>query len=197
MKQHILDALTEAKTALEEAIASEALIASIEQAAMSIIETVESGGRIFSCGNGGSLCDAMHFAEEMTGRFRKSRRALSATAISDPGHMSCVANDFGYDQVFSRYLEANARRGDLLVALTTSGESRSVLLALQACSDAGLKSVLLTGKPLSSAVPMADICICTPGGTFADRVQELHIKVLHILIECVERRLCGENYAAA
>lgn len=135
------------------------------------------------------MCDAMHLAEELSGRFRDDRPALAATAISDPSHMSCVANDYGYDQVFSRYIEAHARSGDVLVAISTSGASPSVILAAVAAKASGATVIALTGRPDSVLEQNADICVCTPGGPFADRAQELHIKVIHILIEQIEREL--------
>ena len=133
----------------------------------------------------------------MRGRFRKDRQAFAATAISDPSHISCVGNDYGYDEIFSRYLEAHARKGDVLVALSTSGNSRNVVRAVEACNARGGTSISLVGKPSSALEAISSVCIVTPGGSFADRVQELNIKVLHILIELVERHFCPENYAAA
>jgi D-sedoheptulose 7-phosphate isomerase len=140
------------------------------------------------------MCDAMHFAEELSGRYRLDRAALPAVAISDPGHLSCVANDYGYDFVFSRYLEAHARRGDCFLAISTSGKSKNVLTAAQTAKRLGVHVIGLMGRIDSPLGEQADIRICTPGGAFADRVQELHIKVLHILIELVERNLFPENY---
>ncbi|MDT4816302.1 Phosphoheptose isomerase [compost metagenome] len=141
------------------------------------------------------MCDAMHFAEELTGRYRKNRPGIAAVSISDPSHISCVANDFGYDYIFSRYVESHGRAGDVLIAISTSGKSPNVIKAAEAARALGVKVVALTGKPGSALEALADVCICAPGGDFADRVQELHIKVLHILIELVERKLSPENYA--
>ena len=121
--------LKEAKDALEGLLADEVMIGKINSAADMLIETFENKGRVFSCGNGGSMCDAMHFAEELTGRYRKNRRGYPAVAISDPGHLTCVANDFGYDQIFSRYLESHGNRGDCLLAISTSGKSLNVFMA--------------------------------------------------------------------
>ena len=196
MKSAIISSLHEAQDALNALCADTAVIENIDKAAALLIASYESRGRVFSCGNGGSMCDAMHFAEELTGRYRKDRRALPATAISDPGHMSCVGNDMGYDEVFSRYIEAHGHRGDCLLALSTSGTSRNIIRAVEAAKVAGMQVIVLTGKPGSILEAHADVCICTPGGKFADRVQELHIKVLHILIELVERHFFPENYSA-
>ena len=196
MIRHIENSLREAQAALDAMIANAQTLAAIEAAAHVLVETFSRRGRVFSCGNGGSMCDAMHFAEELTGRYRRNRSALSAAAISDPGHLSCVANELGYEQVFSRYLEAHARPGDCLVALTTSGSSKNVISAAQAAQSLGVKVIGLTGRPDAILAPLCTIHICTPAGEFADRVQELHIKVLHILIELVERHFFAENYDA-
>ena len=194
MIEYIKGSLKEAKVALEGLIADKAMLARIESAAAILIETFENKGRVFSCGNGGSMCDAMHFAEEFTGRYRKNRRGYPAVAISDPGHMSCTANDLGYDQVFSRYLESHGNRGDCLLAISTSGKSLNVFMAVETARSLGIKVIALTGKSGSAMENASDVCICTPGGAFADRVQELHIKVIHILIEMVERHFHPENY---
>lgn len=197
MIEHIEASLLEAKLALEGLIGNRLALGEIERASSVMVETLQNRGRIYSCGNGGSMCDAMHFAEELTGRYRHNRVGLAATAISDPGHLSCAANDFGYDQVFSRYVSAHGRSGDCLLAISTSGASTNVLNGAQEAKRIGLKVIGLTGRSGSELEKLADVCICTPGGHFADRVQELHIKVIHILIELIERQLCPENYADA
>ncbi len=195
MRPYIDAALDEAANALTKLRNNAAAHDAIEQAAQVFISAFENGHRLFSCGNGGSMCDAMHFAEELSGRWRLNRRALGATAISDVGHLTCVANDFGYENVFSRYLEGVARTGDVLVGISTSGTSKNILKACETARQKGMKVVTLTGKADSPIGKLADVDICTPGGQYADRVQELHIKVIHILIELVERKLCPENYA--
>jgi D-sedoheptulose 7-phosphate isomerase len=150
---------------------------------------------VFSCGNGGSMCDAMHFAEELSGRYRDNRRALPAVAISDPSHIACVGNDYGFDFIFSRYLEAHARKGDVLLGISTSGKSANVIKAAEYAKANGIHVVTLTGKPDSVLGKLADIDIVTPGTSgYADRIQELHIKVIHILIELVERHFFPANY---
>jgi D-sedoheptulose 7-phosphate isomerase len=183
----IKENLVEAQSALEALLSNEAALESIQQAGEALVESFKRGGRVFSCGNGGSMCDAMHFAEELSGRFREDRPALGATAISDPGHMSCVANDYGYEYVFSRYLEAHAREGDLLLGISTSGTSKNILKAVEAAKARGVVVVSLTGTPNSAIGELADIDICTPGGRYADRAQELHIKVIHTLIDFTEQ----------
>ena len=195
MNPHIQAALQESVSALSNLLGNAETHANIEHAAGILIAAFENGGRIFSCGNGGSMSDAMHFAEELSGRYRLNRKALGATAISDPGHLSCVANDFGYDYVFSRYIEGNAKAGDVLVGISTSGASKNIIKAAEAARAAGMCVITLTGQPGSAVGALADCDICTPGGKFADRVQELHIKVIHILIELVERKFYPENYA--
>ncbi|BCD84155.1 phosphoheptose isomerase [Pseudomonas solani] len=195
MLSHIRNSLEEARTALDNFIANEQALRSIERAAELLVESFENKGKAFSCGNGGSMCDAMHFAEELTGRYRKNRPGIAAISISDASHISCVANDFGYDHIFSRYIESHGREGDVLLAFSTSGKSPNVIKAAEAAKALGVKVVALTGKPGSLLEGLADVCICAPGGDFADRVQELHIKVVHILIELVERKLAPENYA--
>ena len=192
--ENIRSTLLEARAALDALLADAGALANIDEASRLMIRALEGGGRILSCGNGGSMCDAMHFAEELTGRYRKNRPGLSAIAISDPSHISCVANDFGYDQVFSRYLESHGRMGDALLAISTSGRSATVLNAAHAARALGVGIVALTGRPGSELEALADVCVCCPGGSFADRAQELHIKVIHILIESIERRFHPENY---
>jgi D-sedoheptulose 7-phosphate isomerase len=188
-QQLIHAALDEAAQSLERARRDAALIGSIEAAGLLLARAFEGGHRAFSCGNGGSMCDAMHFAEELTGRFRRDRRPLAAQAISDPGHMSCVANDFGYAEVFARYVTAHGRAGDVLLAISTSGTSANVLAAAQAARAQSMPVIALTGRAGSPLGRLADVDVCTPAGRFADRVQELHIKVIHILIELVEHEL--------
>lgn len=183
--------LVEAQQALDALLGNQSALESIEAAGEALVRTFSNKGRVFSCGNGGSMCDAMHFAEELSGRFREDRAALGATAISDPGHMSCVANDYGYEYVFSRYLEAHAREGDLLVGISTSGTSKNILRAVEAAKKRGVLVVALTGKENSAIGELADIDICTPGGRYADRVQELHIKVIHTLIDFTEQGMFG------
>jgi len=187
-------ALQEASEALARLLADSATLERIARAGELLADTFVAGGRAYSCGNGGSMCDAMHFAEELTGRFRDDRRGYAALAVSDPGHLSCVGNDYGYERVFARFIEAHGRTGDVLLAITTSGTSRNVVAAVQAAQELGMQVIALTGRDGTPVAELADIAIVTPGGKFADRVQELHIKVIHILIELVERRLAPENY---
>lgn len=194
MKEQIIASLTEAKDGLDNFINNSNAIESIEKAADLLISTFESGNTVFSCGNGGSMSDAIHFAEELSGKFRNPRAALPAVAISDPGYMSCVSNDFGYEYVFRRFLEAHLKNGDALIAISTSGTSGNVIKAAEFARENGAHVIALTGKENSVLGSISDIEISAPAGAYADRVQELHIKVIHILIELIERKMFPENY---
>lgn len=171
-----------------------ATCAVIESMAADMVQVLRSGGRLLSCGNGGSLCDAMHFAEELSGRYRDDRPALSALALTDAGHMSCVANDYGYDQVFARGVEAQGRSGDLLLGFTTSGNSPNVLAAMRAARARGMRVLGLLGKGGGEATGLCDRSIVVPA-TDTGRIQEIHIKVVHCLIELIERDLYPGNYS--
>ncbi len=187
-------ALSEARDALAALLADEAMQASVARAGALLAETFRQGGKVYACGNGGSMCDAMHFAEELTGRYRDDRPGYPAVAIADASHLSCVGNDYGYAQVFARYVQAHGRAGDVLLAITTSGTSKNVVAAAEKARELGVKVIALTGRPNTPIAELADIAIVTPAGRYADRVQELHIKVIHILIELVERELAPQNY---
>ena len=191
----IRNELNEAAETLANFLQDEANIHAIQRAAVLLADSFKAGGKVLSCGNGGSHCDAMHFAEELTGRYRENRPGYPAIAISDVSHLSCVSNDFGYEYVFSRYIEGVARSGDVLLGISTSGTSKNVLRAVEASRAKGVKVVSLTGRADSPIAKLSDVAIVTPGGRYADRVQELHIKCIHIFIELVERRLNPENYA--
>ncbi|MDG1781786.1 MAG: D-sedoheptulose 7-phosphate isomerase [Flavobacteriales bacterium] len=152
-----------------------------------MVKSLANGGKIMSCGNGGSMCDAMHFAEELSGRYRENRPALGAVSISDPSHMSCVGNDYGYDHVFSRYVEGIGRTGDVLLAITTSGNSGNVIKAAEAAKAKGITVVGLTGKNGGKIASLCDVEVRVPWNGYADRIQEIHIKVIHSLIDHIER----------
>ena len=161
----------------------------IEEAATLMANSVKLGGKIISCGNGGSHCDAMHFAEELTGKYRDARKAIPAICISDPSHISCVGNDYGYDFIFSRYLEALGNKGDVLLAFSTSGNSRNILEGARVAREKGMKIVALTGKDGGKLGPLADIEIRVPHNGYADRIQEVHIKIIHVLILLIEKQV--------
>lgn len=176
----------EAAEVLERFLSDEKNINSVAEAAAMMAAAIRNGGKIISCGNGGSMCDAMHFAEELSGRFRNDRKALPAISISDPSHLTCVGNDYGFDQVFSRYVEAVGRKGDVLLAISTSGNSANVLHAVNAAKAAGMKVVGLTGKDGGKMASGCDVEIRAPHDGYADRTQEIHIKVIHSLIQLIE-----------
>lgn len=161
----------------------------IENAGNLMVDSIKNGGKIISCGNGGSLCDAMHFAEELTGRYRDNRPALPAIAISDVSHMACVGNDYGYEFVFSRYLEAIGNKGDVLLAISTSGNSKNILNAIEVAHKKGIKVVGLTGKDGGQMANICDVEIRAPYSQFADRAQEIHIKCIHSLIDYIENNV--------
>lgn len=194
MQDIIVGTLKESREYLDRFMDDESNIRAIRDAAEIFIKALRSGHAIYSCGNGGSMSDAMHFAEELSGRYRDDRKALAATAISDPGHISCVANDFGYEHIFSRYLEARGRPGDCLLAISTSGGSRNVLKAAEYAQDHHIRVVSLTGAPDSALGELASVDISAGASEFADRTQELHIKIIHILIELIERSFFPQNY---
>jgi D-sedoheptulose 7-phosphate isomerase len=170
---------------LAEAFATAEHALRVEAIAGRLAACLKAGGKVMVCGNGGSLCDAAHFAEELTGRFRADRRPLAALAIADPGHLTCVSNDYGFEHVFSRAVEGLGRPGDVLVVLSTSGNSRNVVRAVESARRAGLSTVALLGKGGGELRGMCDEELLAPGGT-SDRIQELHMLVLHILVERVE-----------
>ncbi|KAB1522241.1 D-sedoheptulose 7-phosphate isomerase [Photobacterium damselae] len=181
--------LTEAAEVLNRFLSDDKNLADIEAAAKLLAESFKQGGKVLSCGNGGSHCDAMHFAEELTGRYRDNRPGYAGIAISDPSHLSCVSNDFGYEYVFSRYLEAVGREGDVLFGLSTSGNSGNILKAIEAARTKDMKVIALTGKDGGQMAGLADVEIRVPHFGYADRIQEVHIKIIHILIMLVEKEM--------
>lgn len=179
--------LEEAQKVLTQFLSNHENLKAIEAAALLMADAINDGNKIMSCGNGGSHCDAMHFAEELTGRYRENRKALPAIAISDPSHISCVSNDFGYDFIFSRFIEGLGKSGDVLLGISTSGQSKNVLRAAEVAKQKGMKVVVLSGKNGGELAALADVEIRVPHFGFADRIQEIHIKVIHILIQLIEK----------
>ncbi|MBS1485992.1 MAG: D-sedoheptulose 7-phosphate isomerase [Bacteroidetes bacterium] len=188
-KQIISDEFAQASQVLNKFVASEHNLHLIEEAAKAIADSIKQGGKIISCGNGGSHCDAMHFAEELTGRYRENRKAIPAICISDPSHISCVSNDYGYEFIFSRYLEALGNKGDVLFGLSTSGNSKNIIRAAETAREKGMKVIILSGKDGGKLAPLADIEIRVLHHGFADRIQEVHIKVIHILMLLIEKQV--------
>ena len=187
MKNIILQELTEAQEVLSTFLGDKANIEKIEKAAAILVDAVKSKNKLISCGNGGSMADAIHFAEELTGRFRNHRKAIPAMAISDPGYLTCVSNDYGYEHVFSRYVEAFGKSGDVLLAISTSGNSENVLKAVEEAQKKGMKVIALTGKDGGKLGKIADVDVRVAHFGFADRIQEVHIKIIHILILMIEK----------
>lgn len=189
LKKSITSDLEEAQVVLNNFLQDTNQIENIAKAAKVIADSIRNGGKVISCGNGGSHCDSMHFAEELTGRYRNNRPAYAAIAISDPSHLSCVSNDYGYEYVFSRYLEGVGRSGDCLLGISTSGNSGNIIKAVETAKIKNITSIVLTGKDGGKLAGMADIEIRVPHFGYADRIQEIHIKVIHILIRLIEMQL--------
>lgn len=181
--------LNEAAQTLDAFLSNDRHIQSIENAAKIIATTFHAGGKVLSCGNGGSHCDSMHFAEELTGRYREYRPGYPAIAISDPSYLSCVGNDFGYEQIFSRYVEAVGSKDDVLLGISTSGNSLNILRAIEAARSKGMKVIVLTGKQGGKMAGCTDVEIRVPHFGYSDRIQEIHIMVIHILILLIEKQM--------
>lgn len=181
--------LNEAAQTLDAFLSNDRYIQSIENAAKIIATTFHAGGKVLSCGNGGSHCDSMHFAEELTGRYREYRPGYPAIAISDPSYLSCVGNDFGYEQIFSRYVEAVGSKDDVLLGISTSGNSLNILRAIEAARSKGMKVIVLTGKQGGKMAGCTDVEIRVPHFGYSDRIQEIHIMVIHILILLIEKQM--------
>ena len=181
--------LQEAQQVLNLFIENPQNIDSINKAAQLMSESINNGGKVISCGNGGSMCDAMHFAEELSGRFRDDRAPLAAISISDPSHISCVGNDYGYNEVFARFVSGLGKAGDVLLAISTSGNSQNVIRAIEAAKEKGMLVVGLTGKDGGKMASQCDVEIRAPRSEYADRSQEIHIKIIHCLIGSIERNV--------
>ncbi|MBQ19197.1 MAG: phosphoheptose isomerase [Flavobacteriales bacterium] len=179
----------EAKQLLDHFINDEKNLEKIAQAGDLLVQVFKNGGTAFSCGNGGSMCDAIHFAEELTGKFREERMALPAIAISDSGYLSCVGNDYGYDEIFARFISGVAKKGDVLLAISTSGNSKNILRAAEVAKDKGVFVIGLTGKDGGKLANLCDVEIRVPHNGYADRIQEIHIKIIHSLIHYIEEKI--------
>ncbi len=189
MNKLITQSLQESQQVLADFLGNPAKIVAIEKAADVLVDALKKGNKILSCGNGGSHCDAMHFAEELSGRYRENRPALAAMAISDPSHISCVSNDFGYNYIFSRFIEGLGNKGDVLVGISTSGNSANIIEAVKAAQLKGMEVILLTGKDGGQLAGYGCHEIRVDHFGYADRIQEIHIKVIHILIQLIESKL--------
>ncbi len=185
----IREDFAEARATLDAFTADEANWDAIRRAGDLMVKALRNGGKIISCGNGGSMCDAMHFAEELTGRFRENRRALAAVAAADVSHLTCVANDYGYEYVFSKYVEGVGRSGDVLLGISTSGNSANVIEAFRTARTMGIATVALTGKNGGELSSLCDVEIRAPKTRYSDRAQEIHEKVIHGLVHYIELEL--------
>jgi len=189
MKEIVRIELEEAQKVLSEFLANSSKMESVVEVAKVMIETLKKGGKIISCGNGGSLCDAMHFAEELTGRYRCDRKPLAAISLSDPSHITCTANDYSFDDVFSRMIEALGQKDDTLFAISTSGNSKNIIKAIAKARVKGLKVVCLSGKDGGEIASLCDAEIRVPNSQYSDRVQEVHIMIIHILVHLIETEI--------
>tara|TARA_B100000029_G_scaffold146515_1_gene141825 strand:- start:1597 stop:2157 length:561 start_codon:yes stop_codon:yes gene_type:complete len=183
----IKNELNESYRLLKKFIDNDSNINAIESAAELMKVSIKNGGKVISCGNGGSMCDAIHFAEELTGKFREERKPLPAISISDPSHITCVGNDYGFQFVFSKYLEGIGKKGDVLLAISTSGNSENIINAVNYAKANNIKVVSLTGKDGGKLSGLSDVEIRVPHFGYSDRIQEIHIKVIHILILLIEK----------
>jgi len=179
----------EAQTLLNSIVNDASFFSQVEKAGKAMVASLRAGGKIISCGNGGSMCDAMHFAEELTGRYRDNRPSIAAISISDPSHITCVGNDYGFQFVFSRFVEGVGNTGDVLLGISTSGNSQNVIEAARAAKSKGITTICLTGKNGGELAGLCDIEIRIPWNGYADRIQEIHIKVIHSLIDYIEQHL--------
>ena len=186
MKEIIENSLQEHLSVAEKFVNNPGTAVAVEQAARLIADSIKNGGKVITCGNGGSLCDATHFAEELTGRFRGSRNPLPAIAINDPAHITCVTNDYSFEEIFAREVEALGRPGDVLCGFSTSGTSKNVVKAAQKAREKGMKVIGFSKAGETPLAGLSDVLIAVPHNSFSDRIQEMHITAVHIIIEVVE-----------
>ncbi len=185
----IKEELLEARLVLDRFLSDENNLQKIDDAAEAMVAAINNGHKIISCGNGGSMCDAMHFAEELTGRYRGNRPSIPAIAVSDPGYLTCTGNDFGFDHIFSRFVEGVGQAGDVLLGISTSGNSQNVINAVEVAGRKKMQVILLTGKDGGKLAGRGDFEIRVPHFSYADRIQEIHIKIIHIFIFLIEKKL--------
>lgn len=190
---HIVAGFKQAHNVLDQCIGNIAFLRSVEMAQEQLIKTFETNNKAMSCGNGGSFCDAMHFAEELTGRFQKDRAPLGAICLSDMGHATCVSNDYGYHFIFSRLVSALGKSGDTLLVISTSGNSENIIEAVREAHRMGVKTIGLLGKDGGKLKNLVDFPIVVPSSQ-TERIQEIHIKIIHLLIEGIERKIFPQNY---
>ena len=186
---NVIDDLKEELYVLEKFINQGDTAKLIEKAIDLMATSIKEGGKVISAGNGGSMCDAMHFAEELTGRYRDNRSSYAAIAICDPSHITCVGNDYGFDYIFSRFLEGMGFKGDVFLGISTSGNSKNIIEACKVCNEKGIKTVLLLGKDGGKLKDQCDLPIVVPHFGYADRIQEVHTMIIHIMIRGIESKL--------
>jgi D-sedoheptulose 7-phosphate isomerase len=185
--------LNDAQQALKTFAESPSILKQLETISDEVVAVYRKGGTLFTCGNGGSHCDSMHFAEELTGRYRKDRRPLGALCLGDASHVTCVGNDYGFDQIFARQLQGLARPNDLLIVISTSGNSKNLIQAVEVAKKIPIKTIALLGRNGGALKEMCDHHVIAPGAT-SDRIQEIHIKIVHTLVEVIERALFPDHY---
>lgn len=188
---NVLDDLKEAAAVLDNYINKPDTKESIEQAIAMMVSSIKQGGKIISAGNGGSMCDALHFAEELSGRYRDDRPAYPAIAICDPSHLTCVGNDYGYDAVFSRFIEGLGFKGDVFLGISTSGNSQNIIKACEVCRQKGVKTIMLLGKDGGKLKDLCDLPLIVPHTGYADRIQEVHTMIIHIMIRGIEEGMAS------
>lgn len=193
IEKSIRSAFEDARSALDAFLNEEGNIVRVMALSKLTSEILQRRGRVMICGNGGSYCDALHFAEEFTGRYRKDREALPVMALGEASHVTCVGNDYGFDEIFSRQVDAFGHEGDLLIAISTSGNSRNIIRAVEAAKERSMHTAALLGKGGGKLKGVCDLEWVIPAAT-SDRVQEIHMAILHITIEAVERELYPEHY---
>ncbi|MBS9462573.1 D-sedoheptulose 7-phosphate isomerase [Flagellimonas sp. 389] len=189
LQRNIKKEFIQARNVLDDFITVDSNFGTILEISKQMTEAFNRGNKVISCGNGGSHCDAMHFAEELTGRYRENRTPLPAIAISDPSHLSCISNDYGYEYVFSRFVESIGASGDILLGISTSGNSQSIVQAFKTAQTKGMTTILLSGKSGGKLKQLSDISLLVPYEGYADRIQEIHIKIIHSVIFSIEKMM--------
>lgn len=192
MKDEILYSAGQAVVAAK-LLETEEVVEFIDSVSTQIADAFLRGNKVMVAGNGGSLCDAMHFAEEFTGFYRKKRNPLPAMALSDPGLMSCVSNDAGFEYVYSRQVQALGKAGDIFVSLTTSGNSKNLVEAVRSAHENGMTTVAFLGKTGGTLRGVCHYEWIVEGFPYSDRIQEAHMAAIHIIIEMVEKKLKKSN----
>lgn len=186
---NVLDDLKEARNVLDNFIQAPDTQSLIEKSISIMAESIKNGGKVISAGNGGSMCDALHFAEELTGRYRNDRPSYPAIAVSDPSHITCVGNDYGFDYIFSRFVEGMGKKGDVFLGISTSGNSKNIIETCKVCKDKGMTSICLLGKNGGALKDLCDVPLIVAHDGYADRIQEVHTMIIHIFIRGIEEML--------